>query len=325
MLSPTAEALAAGLAACAGSAEPDAPGSLRTLYRPDVEEVIARELTAIGDAVEAGLRRHAIGYRGFAAAGGAVRFTLRDSTDVRRAQALLARIVPGLDVTIGETGAVTVALAARDVDERRANLLDRTAEMMETHFDGLGIDGVRIAAQQSGDILVVLPPGTQATRPCGCGSSGMALRFVDEATPPDAATLPPGVERLAASDPDAAGVESYAVEERVIVSGRRLLDAEVQLQNGVAVVAFELDPVGSAQLAEATAAAGGRRLAIVVDREVIAAPVIRSPMTDGRGIVDGAFTPAEAEALARTMRAAAPAPAVLRVVKECLVTGAKAE
>jgi SecD/SecF fusion protein len=64
---------------------------------------------------------------------------------------------------------------------------------------------------------------------------------------------------------------------------------------------------------------------VVVDGEVVTAPVVRAVLTGGVVIVEGGFTMAEAETLARTMRAAAPAPAVLRVAEQCRVAGVAPE
>jgi preprotein translocase subunit SecD len=46
----------------------------------------------------------------------------------------------------------------------------------------------------------------------------------------------------------------------------------------------------------------GQYLAIVLDKKVISAPVIKNPITDGQGIIQGGFTSASANALAVQLR-----------------------
>ncbi len=59
----------------------------------------------------------------------------------------------------------------------------------------------------------------------------------------------------------------------------------------------------------------GRPFAIVLDGKVISAPVIRSPITGGTGVITGNFTVDEANNLAILLRAGA-LPAKLTVVEE---------
>ena len=59
----------------------------------------------------------------------------------------------------------------------------------------------------------------------------------------------------------------------------------------------------------------GHRFAIVLDNKVISAPVIREPITGGRGQISGRFTAASATDLAVLLRAGA-LPAPLTVVEE---------
>ena len=69
------------------------------------------------------------------------------------------------------------------------------------------------------------------------------------------------------------------------------------------IVTFQFDSAGARKFARATAEENvGRRFAIVLDNEVISAPVIREPIPGGRGLITGNFT---AQIGARSRRAAA--------------------
>jgi preprotein translocase subunit SecD len=73
--------------------------------------------------------------------------------------------------------------------------------------------------------------------------------------------------------------------------------------------------VGAKRFGEATQENVGRPFAIVLDGEVISAPVIREPILGGQGVISGDFTVQEANDLALLLRAGA-LPAPLTIVEE---------
>ncbi|MBV8912842.1 MAG: protein translocase subunit SecD, partial [Acetobacteraceae bacterium] len=86
-------------------------------------------------------------------------------------------------------------------------------------------------------------------------------------------------------------------------------------QNGQWVVNFTLDSAGTRRFADVSTQNVGRRFAIVLDEKVISAPVIREPITGGRGQISGNFTARSANDLAVLLRAGA-LPAPLTVIEE---------
>jgi preprotein translocase subunit SecD len=100
-----------------------------------------------------------------------------------------------------------------------------------------------------------------------------------------------------------------------MVSGEILTDAAATFQNGQPVVSFSFNPLGARRFGNATTENQGRRFAIVLDGEVISAPVIREPIVGGSGIIEGNFTTETAQNLALLLRAGA-LPAPLDVVQE---------
>lgn len=111
--------------------------------------------------------------------------------------------------------------------------------------------------------------------------------------------------------------EVYALEARVVLEGKHIQDANLVFsqESGQPVVSFVLDKEGARLFTEMTQNNIGRSLAIVLDDEVITAPVIRSVIAGGRGEISGAFTVAEANELALLLRAGA-LPAPLNVIEE---------
>jgi preprotein translocase subunit SecD len=70
-------------------------------------------------------------------------------------------------------------------------------------------------------------------------------------------------------------------------------------------ITFDLTGEGSGIFSEVTTRLQGRQLAIVVDDEVISAPTVQSPITNGSGVITGSFTERRAKDLATQLNAGA--------------------
>src|SRR5690606_8695702 len=81
------------------------------------------------------------------------------------------------------------------------------------------------------------------------------------------------------------------------------------------IVTFRFNTSGARRFAQATQQNVGRPFAIVLDNEVISAPVIREPILGGSGQISGSFTVQEANDLAILLRAGA-LPSPLTVIEE---------
>ena len=68
---------------------------------------------------------------------------------------------------------------------------------------------------------------------------------------------------------------------------------------------FDLTGEGSGIFSEVTTRLQGRQLAIIVDDEVISAPTVQSPITNGSGVITGNFTERQAKDLATQLNAGA--------------------
>jgi preprotein translocase subunit SecD len=105
--------------------------------------------------------------------------------------------------------------------------------------------------------------------------------------------------------------QKIVVQRRVMVSGDRLTDASqgFNSQTGAPVVDFRLDSVGARQFGDVTKEHVGHRFAIVLDKQVITAPVIQSVILGGSGYIEGSFTTQQANNMGILLRAGAlPAP-----------------
>jgi preprotein translocase subunit SecD len=108
----------------------------------------------------------------------------------------------------------------------------------------------------------------------------------------------------------------YLVEKKSRVGGENLVDANASFDSSEGhAVSFRFDTTGAQKFGKATSDNVGKRFAVILDGVVITAPVIRSAITGGSGIISGNFTSQEATDLAVLLRAGA-LPAPLNIVEE---------
>jgi protein-export membrane protein SecD len=111
--------------------------------------------------------------------------------------------------------------------------------------------------------------------------------------------------------------EKLNVSKRIIMSGENLIDAQPSInnQNNEPTVSFTLDRLGSQKFGRTTTDNVGKRLAIVLDGEIVSAPSINEPITSGNGMISGNFSFQQATDLALLLRSGA-LPTPLLVVEE---------
>jgi protein-export membrane protein SecD len=111
--------------------------------------------------------------------------------------------------------------------------------------------------------------------------------------------------------------EKLSVSKRIIMSGENLIDAQPNInnQNNEPTVSFTLDRLGAQKFGRVTTDNVGKRLAIVLDGEIVSAPSINEPITSGSGVISGNFSFQEATDLSLLLRSGA-LPTPLLIVEE---------
>jgi beta-lactamase regulating signal transducer with metallopeptidase domain len=126
-------------------------------------------------------------------------------------------------------------------------------------------------------------------------AAGLTFRVVDEAGQ--------GGVREGAKGPDGAVLwfKPAAGPTAKMVGSAKVVSA-----NGAPPrIDFTLTPDGTRAFAALTRDNVGKRIAILIDGQVVSAPVVREAITGGKGQISGAFTEAEARDLAERITAAA--------------------
>lgn len=224
-------------------------------------------------------------------------------TDATGRPALRQAYRPG-GLVISYTDAGQAALLSKAVDQSIA--------IVRRRIDETGTNEPVVAKRGADRILVELPGVTDPGRVRTLLGSTAKMAFHLVASGADATR--PGVRRLPMVDKTGPDVP---VLKHVEVDGANLVDATpvTDPQTGDWVVSFVLDGVGARAFAHTSTKHVGEPFAIVLDGKVLSAPVIREPITGGRGQISGGFTAEGAKDLAVLLRAGA-LPAPLTIVEE---------
>ena len=282
------------------------------VYRERMESFVAEARTALR---EGGVRR----FTGLRAGVDTASVRITQAEDFESAGEILEGLANPIAETLFNAAGVDVEVAAGADQTYDMQLtpvakaqiarrtLEQSLEVIRRRVDELGTREPTIQAQGERRILVQLP-GASSVNPDIIGKTAkLTFHLVDESATPaqlDAGRAGPG--RIVLPDADAPGVR-YAVERRAIVTGEQLEDAQPGFdgQSGEPVVTFRFNTSGGKRFADATQANVGRPFAIVLDDEVVSAPVIREPILGGSGQISGNFSVVETQELSAILRAGA--------------------
>jgi protein-export membrane protein SecD len=305
----------------------DLRGGSYLLMQVDMGAVIKERLNGLLDGVRQALRPGQIYYSALQAEPDQNRILLR-LRDPSRSDAAMAALkplvsaegqtgTPDLDIARQPDGAITLTLSPVALNERAQSAVQQSIEIVRRRIDETGVVDPQIT-QQGGNRIVVQLPGVgdpDRIKQLLGKTAHMTFQLVDESAPPAAGGPPPlGDDYLPMQDnPN----QKIAVRKRVDVDGGDLTDARAATdpQSGQWVVDFTFNSIGARRFADITRANVNRRFAIVLDGKVISAPVIREPITAGRGQISGNFTAESATDLSVLLRAGA-LPAPLTVVEQ---------
>ena len=219
-----------------------------------------------------------------------------------------------LDVR-GEDGILIVTLSEA---ERRATddrTVQQSLEIIRRRIDEVGTREPTIQRQGADRILIQVPGLGSAQELKDIIGTTAQLTFQPVVSRTSDQNAEPGIGNEVQPSLDEEGL-FYILEETPVVTGEELVDAQPAFdQNGRPAVNFRFNPSGARKFGDYTAENIGNPFAIVLDSEVISAPVIQSHIPGGSGIITGNFTVEESTNLAVLLRAGA-LPAGLEFLEE---------
>ena len=188
------------------------------------------------------------------------------------------------------------------------------ASIVENRVNGLGV--TEAVVQQAGNnrVVVELPGETDPEKAIAALQQTGLLEFVDfsglsfEQAQQLINSQAPIITDYGDSDIEvpASITNTQSLTSTVfhtVMTGDKLKTVYVDTsQAAQPQIAFELTSEGAKDFSEHTSANVGNMLAIVLDKKVISAPSINSPITDGQGVIQGGFTIESANTLAVQLR-----------------------
>ena len=215
--------------------------------------------------------------------------------------------------TDGDEIVVTLSDAEQVAMDERT--VQQSLEIIRRRIDEVGTREPTIQRQGSDRILIQVPGIGSASELKDIIGTTAQLTFQPVVSRTSDAQSPAGAGNEVLPSLDEEG-QFYILESAPVVTGEELVDAQPSFdQNGRPAVNFRFNPSGARKFGDYTAENIGSPFAIVLDEEVISAPVIQSHIPGGSGIITGNFTVEESTNLAVLLRAGA-LPAGLEFLEE---------
>ena len=298
----------------------DLRGGSHLLLQLDFDSYMRDHLLNVRDGLRSEFRKAKVGYTDLHTGAGEVSFGVRKETLTADTNVsdIIRRVDPDLSVDEAADGKYHLSYSDAKRKQLQASLLEQSIEIVDRRVNEAGTKEP-IIQRQGADRIVVQVPGLadpSALKALLGKTAKMTFHLVDESVSSDqlAAGIVPGDTEILPGD-DAKANEHYAVYREVALGGELLTNSRASYNNGLPVVEFQFNTMGAQKFGDITQANTGRRFAVVLDDKVITAPVIRSAILGGRGVIEGNFTVESANQLAVLLRAGA-LPAPLTVIEE---------
>ncbi|HJZ45195.1 MAG TPA: protein translocase subunit SecD, partial [Hyphomicrobiaceae bacterium] len=232
---------------------------------------------------------------------------------------ILGTTVSDVQVTKGEGGVITITPTEAGLQNRISDAIGAAIETVRRRVDAMGTTEPTIIRQGSSRILVQVP-GLQDTaqlKELIGKTARMSFHEVHQTMSAEEARttrVPPGYKVY----PGKAGEEEpQLLRETPVVRGDELKTAQPAFdqRTNEPIISFTFNNSGARKFGTFTKDNVNRPFAILLDDQVISAPVIREPILGGSGQISGNFSVESANQLAIQLRSGA-LPAKLTIVEE---------
>lgn len=289
----------------------DLRGGAHLLYEVEVDVAVKERAAALEQDLRTELREQKIGYTRLGATTKGVRITLRDPAQGEDVRKILRKLDASLEVLTTENNQ-TIEGSMSDASFKQIydQTISQSIEIVRRRIDELGTTEPIIQRQGDNRILIQAPGGNADQLKSIIGTTAkLGFHLVPEADSGAAG----GVKMYPfAAEPE----RKLTVSRRAMITGEMLENASPSFdQNGQSVISFRLNNTGARRFCDITRQNVQKPFAIVLDNEVLSAPVIREPICGGQGQISGGFTVKTANDLAMLLRAGA-LPAPMKVIEE---------
>ncbi len=297
----------------------DLQGGSHLLLQVDINSYINEQLEFLLDDIRNKLRENQLGYLNLAKKDQIIKFTLRDLKDKEKVKEILKKISRTSTIDISDAGEVSFAYSEQELTSMKKNVVEQSIEIVRRRVDEIGTKEPII--QRQGDTRILLQvPGLnnpeQLKKILG-RTAKMTFHLLADENSYNKKEKPELPGTIWVKERNRSGIEKYYLARKKIeLSGESLVFAQATYDDaGMPAVSFRFNNQGGKKFADITSSNLGKRFAIILDNEVITAPVIKTAILNGSGIIQGNFVIEEANDLALLLRAGA-LPAPLSVAEE---------
>ena len=195
-----------------------------------------------------------------------------------------------------------------------AEELQNASNILQNRANALGVSEISMVTAGDRRIVAEFPGASNPEEVVAALKQTALLEFVDMGSTPASAGTTLKTD-FGLDTPGPITTDTGETIYHTVMTGTSLQTANVSRgQTGQYQIAFSLNNDAVDVFGEYTTTHKGQYLAIVLDKQVISAPVINEPITSGQGVISGSFTQEEAQTLAVQLRSGA-LPIPIKVVQ----------
>jgi len=197
-------------------------------------------------------------------------------------------------------------------ENKRHEAMAGALEKIRSRIDSYGVSEVSIEIQGDNSVLLEIPGMVDRTiidTLQGMGKLEFKIVDSDRSRLDDAlhGNIPAGYDLVSGKE------GRMLVEKDAAITGADLAQSSPTYDMyGSPMISLQFNSAGGKKFAKVTEENVGRQLAILLDNKVMSAPVIKTAILDGRGVIEGEFNMDEARALVSVLNSGAlPVPLTL--------------
>lgn len=284
----------------------DLRGGAHLLYEVQVDVVFKERAEFMVQDLRSNLRKEKIPYTRIGTVSQGARVVLKNEADGPAVRKFLRRTQQNAEVLTSADG-LTIEATLNEAGQKVVydQVISQSIEIIRRRVDELGTTEPIIQRQGNDRVLIQAPGANSKELQAIIGKTAKLAFHLVKDSGVGGKILP------YAEDPS----RKIAVDRNSLITGDMLDNAQPAFQDGAPVISFRLNNAGARRFCDVTRKSVGKPFAIVLDNEILSAPVIREPICGGQGQISGGFTVAEANDLSLLLRAGA-LPAPMHVIEE---------
>lgn len=293
----------------------DLQGGAHILMEVQHDVYIRDQLEIFGSDLRKNLRQQKIGYRDFVIKDKNIKILLVQNSNIAKIRKLISAIDRDLTV-VEDNKQITIEYSKEKLHEIYQKLIDKSIEIIRARIDSDGTKEPLIQNQGEKYILLQVAGAedpNQLKKLIG-KTAKLSFHLVEDNLTinhlQNGSAIPRNYKLVTDKNNQA-----VVIERKPALLGNLLTFAQASFNQGQPVVSFELNNLGSKIFAKLTSKNQHRRMAIILDNQLLSSPVINEPILAGKGVISGNFTIEEATELALLLRSGS-LPAPLKVVEE---------